>query len=478
MTQLKYFFSEEREWPAALEQIKMPLTEFPLLQDNTRLLKHKDTLYKVKVKYDESTVEANGAGITRKKAHTQIENTFRAILYLIQREATLTLKPIQTENFLISIDTSPWSFSQRYGFLQNEKELKSYPLQFEFRVKVQGEGKRDCAVSEFKKVESLKGSLSQKHDQSLETDIVDAKDHSARFTRNSCGSLLHDGKKVVSKTDKTQATKEIDSQRARDNPKTNKVLSEDRKIGLKRKLNRSPQQPTKLAKSDDEDKGLEVERFHNRNNSNLSATSEYSGYRLRDRSSRNFSPVSDLGTRHSERIRARENLENNDSISSESYQRHARSKHKRSSSVDTAGIDSENNNHSKNDDNYKIDPGNSSGVIKDSGSLSSELDHSQHTARKLKRNRKFENKLDETGTDKITDGEKHCEPSQSNKRISEKDANEIDRSKKDGSKRRIAKDSNTSPPKTKKHRLYTENEGPVLIANQRPSITGTGRNKS
>ena len=466
MPPLTCFFSEEREWLAALELIKMPLTEFPLLQDNTRLLKHKDTLYKVKVKYDESTVEANGAGITRKKAHTQIENTFRAILYLIQREATLTLKPIQTENFLISIETSPWSFSQRYGFLQNEKELKSYPLQFEFRVKVQVEGKQDCAISEF---ESLKGSLSQKYDQSLDTDIVDAKDHSARFTRNSRGSLLHDGKKVVSATDKTQATKEIDSQRARDDPKTNKVLSEDRKIGLKRKLNRSPQNPTKLAKSDDEDKGLEVERFHNRNNSNLSVTSEYSGYRLRDRSSRNFSPVSDLGTRHSERIRARDNLENNDST----YQKHTRSKHKRSSSVDTAGIDSEKNG-SKNDDIYPRDPGNSSGVIKDSGILSSELDHSQHTARKLKRNRKdkFENKLDETGTDKITDGEKHCELSQSNKRISEKDASEIDRFKKDGSKRRTAKDSNTSSPKTKKHRLYTENEGTVLIANQKPSITG------
>ena len=467
------FFSEEREWLAALEQIKMPLTEFPLLQDNTRLLKHKDTLYKVKVKYDESTVEANGAGITRKKAHAQIENTFRAILYLIQREATLTLKPIQTENFLISIDTSPWSFSQRYGFLQNEKELKSYPLQFEFRVKVQGEGKQDRAISEFKKVESLKGSHGQKHNHSLDTDIVDAKDHSARFTRNSRGSLLHDGKKVVTTTDKTQATKEIDSQRARDNPKTNKVLSEDRKIGLKRKLNRSPQKPTKLAKSDDEDKGLEVERFHNRNNSNLSATSEYSGYRLRDRSSRNFSPVSDLGTRHSERIRARETLENNNSISSVSYQRHTRSKLKRSSSLDTAGIDSEKNDY-ENDDIYPIDPGNNSGVIKDSRSLSSEVDHSQHTTRKLKRNRKdkFENKLDEIGADKITDGEKHCEPSQSNKIISEKDANEIDRSKKDGSKRRIAKDNNTSSPKTKKHRLYTENEGPVLIANQKPSITG------
>ena len=451
----------------------MPLTEFPLLQDNTRLLKHKDTLYKVKVKYDESTVKANGAGITRKKAHTQIENTFRAILYLIQREATLTLKPIQTENFLISIDTSPWSFSQRYGFLQNEKELKSYPLQFEFRVKVQGNGKQDCAISDLKKVESLTGSHGEKHDQSLETDIVDAKDHPARFTRNSCGSLLHDGKKVVSASDKTQATKEIDSQRARDNPKTNKVLSEDRKIGLKRKLNRSPQKPTKLAKSDDEDKGLEVERFHNRNNSNLSATSEYSGYRLRDRRSRNFSPVSDLGTRHSERIRAKENLENKSSISSESYQRHTRSKHKRSSSVDTTGIDSEKNG-SKNDDIYPIDPRNSSEVIKDSRNLSSELDHSQYTARKIKRNRKdkFENKLYETGTDKITDGEKHCEPSQSSKRISEKDANEVDRSKKDGSKRRIAKDNNTSSPKTKKHRLYTENEGPVLIANQRPSITG------
>ena len=124
----------------------MPLSEFPLLQDDTKLLIHKDTLYKVKVRYDEVINGTVAAAMNKNKVHAQIEDTFRAILHLIQTEETLNLKPILTENFLISIVTTPWTFCRSYGFSQKGKELEAYPLQFEFRIKVQDNTKQVDAV--------------------------------------------------------------------------------------------------------------------------------------------------------------------------------------------------------------------------------------------------------------------------------------------------------------------------------------------
>ncbi|XP_053379841.1 myb-like protein X [Mercenaria mercenaria] len=112
----------------------MPLQKFPLLQDNTRLIRFKDTLYKVKVKY-KSTTFLGEVNFSQKEAHDEIEQTFRAVLYLSERNQTL--KTIATPNFLIKPFKIPWSFPKKcsdYAFQQNGKTLKVFDHMFELQV--------------------------------------------------------------------------------------------------------------------------------------------------------------------------------------------------------------------------------------------------------------------------------------------------------------------------------------------------------
>ena len=464
----------------------MPLSDFPLLQDNTRLLRHKDTLYKVKVKYEKVFEERVAAAISRKKAHAQIENAFRAILYLIQREETLDLKPILTEDFLISIVTTPWTFCQRYGFLQNGKELKAYPLQFEFRINFQHNNKRESTHRGVNT--SVTESVKQSAYQTNTDNTVPDKDSATflKFTRNSGGSLLCDGRKVVPVPDKKkQDKKNTHSPRISEREissgfrtvsETDEMLSVDRKEILKRKFNKSDskllseQVSLKRGKLKSEDKGLEVERFHNRNNSSLDTPStEYSGYRLRERKLRK-SPNSDLAARHSERLKAKRKDPLTDQ--SESEEEHERSKRKKLANIKSSESPDENL-----DDNGLENSVREAKIASKPRKLKDteerhKTEYLHNSARKRKRKNDFTDDMNEKSQTESSDEGKH------NKRMQENDRprkTDISETKEDRSKRLKEKDNDASSlqnTKTKKHKLYTDNQCPLLIANQKQSDAG------
>ncbi|XP_052761246.1 biorientation of chromosomes in cell division protein 1-like 1 isoform X2 [Mya arenaria] len=113
----------------------MVLSTFPFLQDNTRLVRQGDTLYKVKIKYTSLALKQKPEGLNASSAHQQIEQCFRALLYMNERN--VELKPVLTEDFLIRPQKVPWSFPKKYsnyGFHQHGEALKAYDYVFELNV--------------------------------------------------------------------------------------------------------------------------------------------------------------------------------------------------------------------------------------------------------------------------------------------------------------------------------------------------------
>ncbi|KAL3861159.1 hypothetical protein ACJMK2_007224 [Sinanodonta woodiana] len=116
----------------------MPLNTYPFLKDDTRLILHKDTVYKVKVKCVDSEVIKNlNFPFTEQDAHHQIEQVLRAVFYADERN--LEIKPVLTEHLLITPVKVPWKAARHFGFKKDDTELKTFPFVFEIDVRVHDE---------------------------------------------------------------------------------------------------------------------------------------------------------------------------------------------------------------------------------------------------------------------------------------------------------------------------------------------------
>ena len=457
----------------------MPLEEFPLLQDNTRLLRHKDTLYKVKVKYTEHTSESVPTGISRKQAHAQIENTFRALLYIIQREEELNLKPVVTENFLITVVTAPWSFTQRYGFTQHGKELKAYPLQFDFRIEIRNDTHQDEILTKVvtSDINSTDNAIAG---SSKETPKVVADKSTAapgpRFTRSKGGRLLHDGNRFIQVESDKQKTNEAESARGSERitgtftksssqPKVIDNSSVNKKERLKRKLQSeidlSENQSVESVKLGSADKGLDVERFHNRNNSGQSVSPRYSGHRLRDRKYRKLSPsLKNVHKRQSERLRSKERLRYKDSSSEISDTgENFRKKRKKYISLDNCNTievtDFNDSRHNTRDQDVDM--------LRDSR-ITEESQTENSTRRRRDGSKKDISEKPRAG---------HGDERKQNKvQHTKEPQSEISETNEKQHRNLKTNTEMAQETKAKKHKLYTEKESPFLISNQQPNVTG------
>ena len=458
----------------------MPLEEFPLLQDNTRLLRHKDTLYKVKVKYTEHTSESVPTGISRKQAHAQIENTFRALLYIIQREEELNLKPVVTENFLITVVTAPWSFTQRYGFTQCGKELKAYPLQFEFRIELRNDTQQDGILTKVatSDINSTGNAIAGSSKEATEVVAGKSSASGSRFTRSKGGRLLHDGNRVIQVDSDMQMINEAESARGSEritgtftksssHPKVIDNSSVNKKERLKRKLQSeidlSENQGVESVKLGSADKGLDVERFHNRNNSSQSVSPRYSGHRLRDRKYRKLSPgFKNVHKRQSERLRSKERLRYKDSSSEISDTgENFRRKRKKYIALDNCNntievTDFNDSRHNTRDQDVDM--------LRDSR-ITEESQTENSTMRRRDGSKKDISEKPRAG---------HSDERKQNKAQHTKEP-QSEISVTNEKQLRILK-TNTElaqETKAKKHKLYTEKESPFLISNQQPNVTGS-----
>ena len=476
----------------------MPLEEFPLLQDNTRLIRHKDTLYKVKVRYAEGTNDSAINNLTTEKAHTQIEDTFRALLYILQRDEAQKLKPIQTENFLITIIQSPWSLSKKYGFSQNGKELEAYPIQFEFKIKVQQDDKQAKGDKNVKSATTARAKSSgevtektiTKSKASENEEIDQAEDDSVpvpSFTRSNRGSLLRDGKRVLPKDSgkgpgspdtniSDGARRDIKKLTEKDSGKIQGNLdlkvSDGAKIrgtdtkgddltsttsrGLRKRKPRT-REVDHLSESSETskrsrtgDKGLVVEQYHNRNNSSIKgSTPRHSGQRLRK------SREPRVGKRHSQRLRTREDKRQKES-STEISEAESEIKEIRQS------ISS----HRKRDKKH------------DTVTESSETEDSEIHVNKVRskvtqakrRRRRGNNDINgnkETSSETETESESKSEQDKhSHTRKESKDKSKHLKSK-DNVNAALVELAQDSKTKTKKHKLYTDTRSPMMLATRR-----------
>ena len=459
----------------------MPLEEFPLLQDNTRLIRHKDTLYKLKVKYEELTNELANEALSTEKAHCQIENTFRALLYILQRDEMLNLKPVQTENFLISIILTPWSFCKKYGFSQNGKELKAYPVQFEFRIKVQQYDIQDKNIVNVN-VETTKPTKSKVSEEVTEV-VSEVSEENAqiseagyrvdavtgpRFTRNSRGSLVRDGKRVISKdsgkgqgNDSAVSKVSTGSGNAatiqRTDRKDTDTKSADSRDWLKRKPKPPEDQLSELSglglskRSRTSDNGLKVERYHNRNNSSVSAPPRHLG--------QSREPF--VGKRHSQRLRTKE------------YQR------QKESSTEISESESE----------YKEIQQTTCGPVKGGAKHNNEaeISESEYSEIDSAKNKNLRSEASKTRKRRRENVDKNANlESSSVTEIEDEGKNVISQDKpslRGNSKSKHIK-SNTDvkaasvelaqESKIKKHKLYRENTSPVMLSNLQSHDKGIG----
>ena len=479
----------------------MPLEEFPLLHDNTRLIRHKDTLYKVKVRYEEGTNDSAINNLTTEKAHTQIEDTFRALLYILQRDEIQKLKPIQTENFLITIIQSPWSLSKKYGFSQNGKELEAYPIQFEFRIKVQQDDKQAKGDKNVKSATPARAKSSRemtektitKSKTSENAEIDQAEDDSVplpSFTRSNRGSLLRDGKRVLPKDSgkgpgspdtniSDGARRDIKKLTEKDSGKIQENLdlkvSDGAKIrgtdtkgddltsttsrGLRKRKPRT-REVDHLSESSETskrsrtgDKGLVVEQYHNRNNSSKGGTPRLSGQRLRK------SRETRVGKRHSQRLRTRE--DRRQKVSSTEISE---------SESEIKGIRQSISSHLKRD--KKHDTATESSETEDSeiNKVKTENKLRSKVTQAKRRRRGGNNDINgnkETSSETETESESKSEQDKhGHTRKASKDKSKHLKSK-DNVNAALIELAQDSKAKTKKHKLYTDTRSPMMLATRR-----------
>lgn len=109
----------------------MPLRYFDCnKKEDTRLVKCDDTVYKVKV-LPQRSLEV-GLPCTLQEAHRQIEDVFRAVLYMDQR--SVIIKPVHTPDVIITMEKKGWKAGRKLFFQLHGKPLKACPYQFILKV--------------------------------------------------------------------------------------------------------------------------------------------------------------------------------------------------------------------------------------------------------------------------------------------------------------------------------------------------------
>ena len=109
----------------------MPLKYFDCnKKEDTRLIKCDDTVYKIKI-LPQRSLEV-GLPCSLEASHRQIEDVFRAVLYMDQR--SIIIKPIHTPDFIITTEKKGWKVSRKLFFQIYGKPLKACPYQFILKV--------------------------------------------------------------------------------------------------------------------------------------------------------------------------------------------------------------------------------------------------------------------------------------------------------------------------------------------------------
>ena len=109
----------------------MPLGYFDCnKKEDTRLIKCDNTVYKIKI-LPQRSLEV-GLPCSIEASHRQIEDVFRAVLYMDQR--SIIIKPIHTPDFIITTEKKGWRVSQKLFFQIHGKTLKACPYQFILKV--------------------------------------------------------------------------------------------------------------------------------------------------------------------------------------------------------------------------------------------------------------------------------------------------------------------------------------------------------
>ena len=99
-------------------------------KEDARLIKCDDTVYKIKI-LPQRSLEV-GLPCSLEASHRQIEDVFRAVLYMDQR--SVFIKPIHTPDFIITTVKKGWKAGQKLVFRLRGKTLKACPYQFIFKV--------------------------------------------------------------------------------------------------------------------------------------------------------------------------------------------------------------------------------------------------------------------------------------------------------------------------------------------------------
>ncbi|KAK7094106.1 serine/arginine-rich splicing factor 4-like [Littorina saxatilis] len=121
----------------------MVLKKFSCVADDTRLIRHGDTLYKFKLSF--SNVYGTTQNIGATSLHKEIEEVIAAVISIIQDGRNLVR--IQTEHFVVVPSQKIWKVGEKLVFQQDGKELKTYGsvLTLTFEPHHQGQGESGMA---------------------------------------------------------------------------------------------------------------------------------------------------------------------------------------------------------------------------------------------------------------------------------------------------------------------------------------------
>ncbi|XP_076472476.1 uncharacterized protein LOC143301916 [Babylonia areolata] len=102
----------------------MVLSPFSSRPDDTRLVRHRDTVYKVKVVF---AAGAGGQGERRGAEdvlHSEVEEVLRAVIFMVENDRDLV--KVQTQHLLVAPTLKVWKTGRVLGFRQHGKELNVF----------------------------------------------------------------------------------------------------------------------------------------------------------------------------------------------------------------------------------------------------------------------------------------------------------------------------------------------------------------